>query len=109
MPVSTSTPEMHGGNFAHIGISDRSTARAWAERKPRQLHPQQDGPIPSGEARWLSIKSTLVIPCWNMLPQSRASLGNTGGEGSGKQNYALRSDKLASIRLCRLRLGSEDQ
>jgi hypothetical protein len=49
MPVSTSTPEMHGGNFAPLGISDRSTARMRAERKPEQYTPAKEGPSPSGE------------------------------------------------------------
>jgi hypothetical protein len=40
MPVSTPTPEMRGGNFAPLGISDRPTARARAEGKPGPLTPQ---------------------------------------------------------------------
>ena len=40
MPVSSLTPETHGGNFAPRGISDRPTARARAEGKPEQYTPR---------------------------------------------------------------------
>lgn len=38
-----------------------------------------------GVTSWYSIKCTLVMPCWNVLPWSRAP--QQMREGSGKRSY----------------------
>jgi hypothetical protein len=110
MPVSTPTPEVHGGNFAPKGTSDRSKA-ARAERKRRQTFPacvplrlagsqaQDRVQAPAG-VRLAHDTGSVAIPCLKVHPgaASRApyfrlltvrSFPDRGhGGSSGRTNFA---------------------
>ena len=88
MPVSTPTPEMHGGNFARKGFP---TARLPEHglRENQDTTPHEAGSDPRRESDWPTIRASWLYRA-GMCSLGAASLAaEAGGRGSGKQNYAF--------------------